>query len=213
MLFTITSYNFLLGIEPNYRLQKDGSWKKISKFNECNIDTDMTFSSHIDAVRWLKRNENQYINGIECCTNPYQGGKVGDKNRYFFEILTHRKTKPHLFTRNELKEVLKNGDDTVHNSLYIDFDGFVKLKNITNNGDFIGYDEYAVRNESYDAFNGYVGEEFEDEYINNLYLNILDEWCSHLSSGRSLYIDYDKDNLDEPTILAEINQIISNLDN
>lgn len=211
MIFTITSYNFLLGIEPNYRLQKDGSWKEITDFHEYNPSTDMTFSSHQDAVHWLKINEKQYINGIKCSTSPYQSVTLGDDRHFYFEILTHRKTKPHLFTRDELKEVLKNGDDTVHNSLYIDFDGYVKLKNITNNGDFIGYDEYAVRNESFDAFNGYVGEEFDDEYINTLYLNLLEEWHMHLISGRSLYIDYDKDNLDETTILTEIIEIVDNL--
>lgn len=211
MIFTITSYNFLLGMAPNYRLQRDSSWKEISDFHICNESCDMVFNSHSEAVRWLKNNEIQIINGNTCSTSPYEAHTLGDDTHYSFEILVHRKTKPHLFTRDELKQVLMHGDDTVHNSLYIDFNGYLKLKNINSQGDFIGYSEYAVRNESYDAFNGYVGKEFEDDYINTLYLNLLEEWEIHLNSGRSLYLDYDKSNLDEKAILAEIHRTLENL--
>lgn len=205
MIFTITSYNLLLGVKPSYRLQEDCSWKEISDFHIYDEDNDMTFSTHSDAENWLKNNETQVINGVECSTSPYEAFSLGDDSHYDFEILVHRKTKPHLFNREELKALLANGDDSVTNSLIIDFDGYLKLKNIDNSGDIIAYSSYAVRNESYDAGNGYVGQNFDDEYINKLYLNLLDEWSLHLQSGRSLYIDYYKASLNEEEILSQIN--------
>ncbi|WP_294352187.1 hypothetical protein [uncultured Clostridium sp.] len=212
MIFTITSYNYLLGLKQNYRLKKDGSWQKIDDFHNYNENTDMIFYNHNDAVRWLKANDEQIINGIKCSTSPYGSFKLCDEKKYIFEILVHRKTRPHIFKRDELRKVLKDGDDKVNNALYVDFDGYLKLKNINRDKDFIAYHKYAVRNESFIALNGYVGREFDDEYIDTLYLNLLDEWESHLESGRSLYVDYDKGNLDEKTILININKSLLNLE-
>ncbi|WP_411679854.1 hypothetical protein [Clostridium thailandense] len=211
MIFTITSYNHMLGLKPNYRLQKSGLWKEISDFHIYDVRTDMIFNTHSDAEHWLKSHQNQVINGIKCSTNPYEAHQLGDDTHYEFEILVHRKTKPHLFTREELRMVLMNGNDSVSNSLIIDFDGYLKLKNRMGFGDFIAYSNYAVREESYEAGNGYVGQDFDDKYIDNLYLNMLDEWSSHLESGRSLYHDYDECNLDEKEILSKINNSILKL--
>lgn len=209
MFFTITAYNLTLGIKPMYRLQKDNTWIKINDFKEIQ-NSDMQFTSHSDAVFWLKSNENLIIDNISANTSPYGHFSLSDDN-LSFEILVHRTSMPHLFTLDELRSVLANGDDNFHNALIVDFEGYLKLINTTRNPDLIGYSEYAVRNESYDARNGYVGQTFDTQYLTPLYLNLLNEWLSHLKCGRSMYLDYEESNLSEDDLLSKINTIYSEL--
>lgn len=200
-MFSINAYNFILGQKPSYRLQQDSSWKEISDFTITN-PTDMLFKTHYDAEAWLKLNKNEI-------SNKYV--KFGDESNMFFEILAHRFSKPHLFTIKELQNVLAQGNDNINNSLIIDFDGYVKLIPTDTDIDFIPYKKYAVRHETYDARNGYVGKVFNDNLFFNLYLNLLDKWLSHLICCRSLYLDCYKNNLNEEHLLFKIHSIYNTL--
>ena len=74
----------------------------------------------------------------------------------------------HFFTKEELRKVLAKGDDTKNNLLYIDLDGFVRLKN-NDCVKFLRNNDYIVRDEIYGAYHGYVGKMFYDSTFDKLY--------------------------------------------
>ncbi|ADO57440.1 hypothetical protein [Paenibacillus polymyxa] len=93
------------------------------------------------------------------------------------------------FTKEEVADVLQKGNDDRHNSLIIDFDGTPKLIPFTNDGS-----KYAVRYETFNAGNGYVGEKSQLNHLNGTYQALLEAWVEYLGYGRRLgsgvYRDY-----------------------
>lgn len=94
----------------------------------------------------------------------------------------------------EVKEVLRNGSDEVHNSLIIDFDGTVSLVPFESKRK-----GYAVRFETFVAGNGYVGSKSALNHLDGTYQAMLEAWVDHLKYGGELYKDYSehKKSIDE----------------
>lgn len=106
----------------------------------------------------------------------------------------------HLFTKNELAELMRNADDRVNNRLVIDEDGYAKI--IPDNEEAW---LYPVRHEVWCAGNVYVGKYSKLSTLDDDYLSSLQGWLSYLRSGHRSYIDYvDDENLDE--LLSEISK-------
>ncbi len=105
----------------------------------------------------------------------------------------------HLFTKDEIGEEMQKADDRVHNQLVIDEDGYAKV--IKDEG--YGY-LFAVRHESWNAGNIYVGKYSKLLTLNDDYISSLQGWLSYLRTGRKKYMEYVHDNKNEEEVLNDI---------
>ena len=87
-------------------------------------------------------------------------------------------------TRDELVELIRNGNDNHHNQIRVREDGTIFLSSIVGAESIEGL---RFRFETCDAGNGYVGVEAakDKEYIDALYKGLLKAW----NNGRRGYID------------------------
>jgi len=125
-----------------------------------------------------------------------------------FDIKMHRiKLPSHLFTKDEVIALLKDGDNSKNNYLVVNTEGYVELVTSCNSR-FIT--QYAVHFESFDAFNNYVGKhtvlDKRDEY-----LFCLNGWAIHLNRDTSVFIDHCDETEDE--LLTEISCVMTRLQN
>jgi serine/threonine protein kinase len=108
-----------------------------------------------------------------------------------------RREKPtHLFTRQELEELLRSGDDRQLNQLVVDGTGFLRLTNPSSQKCL-----YPVRFESFCPGNRYVGtySSWSALQYDKYYQNALSAWLEHLQTGETVYLDlfqiYDEQSL------------------
>lgn len=91
-------------------------------------------------------------------------------------------------TKENLIEVIKNGDDSHNNVLVLNLDGSFELLDGT--GGFIveevKEDNYVVHCETFDAGNDYVGENAskDNEYIDKIYSWALRYWNEYKITGK-----------------------------
>lgn len=88
-------------------------------------------------------------------------------------------------TRDELVELIKNGDDNYDNQIRVTEDGYVYLSRSVGADDIEGL---RFRFETLDAVNGYVGVEAskDESYIDDLYRGLVNCW----QTNKRGYIDY-----------------------
>lgn len=210
MFFTINAYKFLLGFEDIYRLCKDNTWKQQSNFVTFDPDTDMLFESFTLADRWLQSHNPIYVNGEIIDLNEEVSDLFDDK--YNFEIIAHRISKPSnlIFTREQLRNVLINGNNSHSNLLVIDYDGNPKLVPLINRS-AINVTEYPVCFESFQAGDGYVGSQASLNHLDGTYLVLLEAWEIHINTGRSFYHNYVIGELTEEQLKTKIMELVSNL--
>lgn len=196
MRFTIDVFR---AIFPEYRLKKNGTFGKINGKNSNVIaEDDFTFDSLSEGEKWKREQKFIEVEGEKIEVNPTTGRGLGS---YYVSVEPHRIRKPkqNFITKDQLKTTLIQGDDSVHNSLIIDFDGFLHLlpfeqaKNCP----------YAVRYESFQAGNGYVGSDSGMSHLDRTYLALLQGWSDHLASSKQIYRDY-ADNESEEEVVKEI---------
>ena len=89
----------------------------------------------------------------------------------------------YTLTTDQLTSLISAGDDSKRNQIRIKEDGTIFLSTIVGNN---GLDGIVGRFETFDAGNGYVGQEAaqNQEYIERLY-NAIQGWIEHPKS----YID------------------------
>lgn len=104
----------------------------------------------------------------------------------------------HLFTKEEMREAMRNADDRRTNVLVIDEDGYVQMIQDIHKAAL-----YPVRNEAWQAGNIYVGKYSDLSDLDRVYIYSLQGWLFYLESGRSIFMDYCDDN-DERKLLEEI---------
>lgn len=199
MIYTIDAGFF----HTDYRMKKDGTFQKFKgqHFKEVE-DDDETFVSQSDAKFTASK-----INSIEVDgeTINLRTGHLGSMH---ITVRPHRTGKPSnkLFSREDLKQVLLNGDDNRNNSLIVDFEGDLRL---------IPYEDirstpHAVRYESFQSGNGYVGFDSSLSHLERTYLGMLDGWESHLICHDSIYVDYTEP-FDEKDKISSIEKLIDEL--
>ena len=118
---------------------------------------------------------------------------VSDMDKYKvefpFEIHGERIGKPtHLFTKDEIKELMEKADDRVNNCLVINGEGYAEL---IQDDKWKHY--YPVSQETYLAGNIYVGKYSSLNTLDNDYISMLNGWKRYLEFGRFVYIDYDEE--------------------
>ncbi|WP_281869945.1 hypothetical protein [Brevibacillus parabrevis] len=183
MQFTINVMNL---INISHRLSKDGEFKSFQGDRKTVNEEDWTFTTHFEAEQWLSQYDVVKVGDRSLVTNPV-AHKVGEP---YLTIRAHRTSKPEkkYFTKEEVREQLVNGDDEQHNVLIVDWNGNVKLVPFN-----VGRKEYAVRYESFQAGNGYVGRGSSLNHFDSTYSALLEGWLLHLKAHDSVYRDYSSD--------------------
>ena len=166
-----------------YPVSKDGKY----------LFTD--FNGAVKAIVEMK----DYIKKI--CS---ESGIVWQEMGIYFTIKLFRiKSPSHIFTEEEIKEVLRAGNDFRNNRLVIDEEGYAQL--IDSDLHYECY-RYPVSQESYDARNNYVGQYANLDDVGEIYLAMLDGWLHHLRTGQRYDVDYYDQCEDAEKMLAEIKQ-------
>ncbi len=104
----------------------------------------------------------------------------------------------HVFTEDEIRNLMKSADDRCDNTLVVDADGFARIES----GHLIGR-VHPVYTETWDAGNNYVGKYSRLSDVRPAYLRALNGWLMYLKTGRSQYVDYTAIN-EEEVLLDEI---------
>lgn len=119
----------------------------------------------------------------------------------FFSVEIVRIGKPsHLFTKCEIKELMRNADDRLNNTLVIDEEGFAQI--IRDKG-IVKF--YPVVSETWCARNIYVGKYSTLSDLNATYHYCLGKWLLYLklNVGQSME-DYDSNHMTVEELLSEI---------
>lgn len=151
-----------------------------------------------------------YINSIESAINvkeklEKQVAKILKENNLAeyvncFSLKAIRHGKPlHLFTKEEIEEVMRNADDRLNNQLVIDENGYAKVISEHRYGHL-----FPVRHETWMAGNEYVGKYSNLSSLDDDYISSLQGWLSYLKTARNQYMDYVDKSVNEKSILYEI---------
>lgn len=159
-------------------LSKDMIIKEISHTNYPEMYTCTSRDVAIEVQQKL----NDRIKEL-CETAGYDYPKF---NAAHFSIQLVRVGAPtHLFTKEEIRVLLKGADDRHRNQLVIDENGFAKLLVDSNDGQL-----YPVRHEIWNAGNIYVGKYSSLNHLDETYISSLEGWLFYLETGRNIYKDY-----------------------
>ncbi len=99
-------------------------------------------------------------------------------------------TPSHLFTENEIEDLMRTADDENNNQLVIDEDGYAHIIQGFKHGNL-----YPVSQETWCAGNMYVGKDSNLSDLHDSYVLCMHLWLSYLKTGRHMYDDcYVSDN-------------------
>lgn len=208
MKFSLNASKMLLGIGDTYRLKKNSTWVKQRDFKHFD-ETDLLFDSYSLAQLWLQQNSQVNIDGQTVLTMEDSEGvhNLLDFDKINFEIILHRTNVPAnpIFSKEQLRNVLLQGNEECDNALIIDFDGYLKLVPLVDRAarTLTGY---AVRFNTFYAGNGYVGANSNLFHLESTYTILLEAWLLHLISGRELYSDGRMGEETEEKIISELNE-------
>ena len=181
--------------EPDYYLCSDGF---IRKREEGDLSDVLTIWNR-DEVIALK--EKIYKKAELICQ------KKGYDTEYYslgfsMDADLKKETNPsHLFTEQEIKELMVNADDDVCNKLVIDEDGYAHVIQDPHKGHL-----YPVSQETWGAGNGYVGKNSSLSDLHDSYVLSLHSWLSYLHYGRRIYDDVYKSDHNIQEVIDKITQ-------
>lgn len=208
MKFTLNASKRLLGLGDTYRLKKDRTWMKQRDFKHFD-ESDLFFNSYSSAQFWLQQNSQVNIDGqtVSTMEDSDEAYNLLDFDQVNFEIVLHRTDIPAnpIFSKEQLRDVLLQGNEECDNALIIDFDGYPKLVPIIDITPRM-LTEYAVRFNTFDAGTGYVGSDSKLLHLENTYTILLEAWLIHLISGREIYTDGRMGEESVGTIISQINE-------
>lgn len=115
-----------------------------------------------------------------------ESGIVWQEMGIYFTIKLFRIKPPsHVFTEEEIKKVLRAGNDFRNNRLVIDEEGYAHL---IDSDLHYEYYRYPVSQESYDARNNYVGQYANLDDVSEIYLAMLDGWYIICAQGKGMIL-------------------------
>lgn len=168
---------YLFG-EKGIFLCKDGYFRDM----EANDDRCLTVYSREEFVALIQA---IYSNIEEKCrVNGYDPDGV-ELHVNITDDLKKNGTPSHLFTLEEITQLMQNADDSEYNQLVIDEDGYPRLNNTPGYGSL-----YPVSQEGWNAGNGYVGKYSTLSDAEPSYHLCLKGWLSYLKTGNRFYDDY-----------------------
>jgi len=206
--FSLNATKTILGMDGSFRLQQDGTWIEKRDFTKFD-NNDMLFNSFTETQTWLEQNRNIAINGE--ISNPSSEERVTDlfSRSFHFDVICHRTESPlnPVPSIEQLRDVLVNGDDTTSNTLIIDFNGHFNLVP-RRSQEPLRVKNYAVKYETFQAGNGYVGSSSNLLHLEQTYQSVLEHWLLHLESGKQLYADYAENKQSVEQLIEAINEQI-----
>ena len=184
MRFTIE----LKGELDLYRLQKDQSWRDCKNVTEL-APTDMLCETAEEVLSLSKLKGEFQIGKIVYDIEP-------EPNTGFLPPLHYtssgfRRDFPTVPSVDQLREVVRSGDDSVNNLLILNVDGIFELLPVPPY-DFLNNPRCVVRYETLDAGNDFVGvaASEDEDHILTVYAVMVSGWVEHLKSGATqLYFD------------------------
>lgn len=143
---------------------------------------------------------NLFMN-LEKKLNQFCNANEDDYIGVNFSVSLHRIGKPtHLFTKEEIKEIMTNADDRVNNTLVIDENGFAQIVQKHYESSF-----YPLRYETWNAGNVYVGKYSRLTDLDDSYIYSLDKWLEYLSTNKkATYQDYVSNSKPAKELIKEI---------
>lgn len=189
------SLSYLERINGAYFVCLDGSIRRLSlKDEKANCYRVYDRDTAIEIGKFLEE-------GIREILKQNDVAPLED-DEHCFSIRLARAGKPlHLFTKEEIENIMRSADDRVSNQLVIDENGYAKI--ISNK---IKAPLYPVRHESWGAGNVYVGKYSKLSTLEDNYISSLQGWLAYLKTGRSQYIDYVDDERDEKKLIQLIKE-------
>jgi hypothetical protein len=181
----------------------------IAFFYKFNKDNTVNFSTMLSKeklylcrdgyIRSLQENDEKILLGydrksainlfinIEKKLNQFCHANEDDYIGVNFSVSLRKIGKPtHLFTKEEIKEIMTNADDRVNNTLVIDENGYAQI--IQNH---IESNFYPLRYETWNAGNVYVGKYSRLTDLDDAYIYSLEKWLEYLTtSKKAIYQDY-----------------------
>jgi serine/threonine protein kinase len=165
----------------------------ISNENKLILDSmsnlERVIHGSIDPDKLLKINDYDlcvdYIDQLKNSLLTFNGSDEIESVLYF-DVDIHRVKKPaHLFTKEELYELLINANDKIYNRVVIKTNGRLGL--ISGEIDYLELKRYVYRGWQFNAFENAVGKESKLHFIDEVYLDLLAGWCFHLENNRRSY--------------------------
>lgn len=182
----------LLFSDTKYYLCKDGFVRKLpinspDVFEATNRDSAISISK-----------------GLKELIGKYCEGKVLEFEQPYFTVDISKVELPEcFFTKEEIRELMKDADDRVNNTLVIDENGTAHLIQ-----DFDETSCYPVVYETWCARNNYVGRYSSLQDSDSSYHYCLGKWRDYLRTGRGQHRDdYDPYNESEEELISEISSI------
>lgn len=105
----------------------------------------------------------------------------------------------HMFTKQEIKELMESADDRLGNTLVINEFGFAQVIP----GHFDKH-TYPVSQETWCSRNNYVGKYSSLSDLDESYEWMLEGWLDYLEGGVAVYIDYSSSRLTASELLKKI---------
>lgn len=125
---------------------------------------------------------------FEIIQNECQNNGYDTENLSFycnFDLEPNRIGKPtHLFTKEEIRNLILGADDNNNNQLVVNENGYAQMISYPERGHY-----YPVSIETFCSGNGYVGEEPHPMDLEGCYGLMLILWCEYLKTGKSHYDD------------------------
>lgn len=111
------------------------------------------------------------------------------KDQFLFHIHIHRVKKPSNVPRKDILEsILKAGDDSKHNRIFIDIDGNFHLRDVMSMG-AMDKDQYPVKGDTFSAYQNSVGQYATLYNLDEIYLDLLSSWRNHLVRDKRQTVD------------------------
>lgn len=125
----------------------------------------------------------------------------GDSEKWVSTKIRKSGRPDHLFTKQEIEEVMRTADDRRNNQLVIDENGYAKIISGHSLGTL-----YPVYQETWCAGNNYVGKYSSLCTIDEDYLHMVQGWYDYLLTGESQHVDWVDPELKVEDIIRKIQE-------
>ena len=186
--------------EPDYYLCKDGFIRKKEDDDLSDVLTLWDRSEVIALIDKIYKKAESICQENGCDTEYYSLG-------FSLDAALKKEANPsHLFTEQEIRELMVNADDDVCNKLVIDEDGYAHVIQDPHKGHL-----YPVSQETWGAGNGYVGKNSSLSDLHDSYVLSLHSWLSYLNYGCRVYDDIYKSDHNIQDVLDKIKEFYKEL--